>query len=124
MSISSRCKNFIKKSHLSERNHIKGYGLARKDVHCTATYSYAPCVKKAAQSTALQDAAGSLQVTNAPRSSGVQSTQHTAGFTSNGYLIQKPICWMNEWNPCMLGQDRKQLHVLLTDYQINKSTMG
>ena len=56
----------MKKSHLSERNHIKeGDGLGRKDMHHTVTYSYTSCVKKASKSTILKDAAGSLQVTAA-----------------------------------------------------------
>lgn len=61
-------------------------------MHHTVTYSYTSCVKKASKSIILKDAAGSLQVTAALDAGGVEHTQHTAGFTSNSYLIQKPNC--------------------------------
>lgn len=57
-------------------------------MHCRVTYSHASCVKKATQNTILKDAAGALQVTNTLGFSGIEHTQHIAGFTSTGYLIQ------------------------------------
>lgn len=61
-------------------------------MHCRVTYSHASCVKKDTKNTILKDAAGALQVTNTLSFSGVEHTQHIAGFTSADYLIQKPNC--------------------------------